>query len=158
MNTWDPRRGIAVIADLQRLPGALLPILHGLQEEFGYIDKSAIPLIADALNLSEAEVFGVLSFYPDFRTTPPGNHTLKICRAEACQSMDCEGLIKSVENRFGVKLGRGTVDRNLSLDPVFCLGNCALAPSVMLDGEVYGRLSKDSLNSLIDGLEKSSTV
>jgi formate dehydrogenase subunit gamma len=155
MRAWDQRRGISVIADLQRLPGALLPILHALQEEFGYIEQAAVPLLAAALNLSEAEVHGVVSFYPDFRTAPPGRHVLRICRAEACQSMGCDALISSIENRFGVKLGKTTSGREISTEPVFCLGNCARAPSIMLDGEVYGCLSKDGLNTLIDGLEKS---
>ncbi len=157
MNTkaWDLRRCITVIADLQRLPGALLPILHALQEEFGYIDKVAVPLIADALNLSQAEIHGVVSFYPDFRIVPPGRHVLRICRAEACQSMGCEELISGMENRLAVKLGQTTEDGEISVEPVFCLGNCALAPSIMLDGDVYGRLSEGGLNVVIDGLEKS---
>ena len=103
---WDADRALSRIQELERIPGALLPILHALQEEFGYVDKAAIPLVASALNLSHAEVHGVLSFYHDFRRAPGGRHVLKVCRAEACQSMGCEKMIRHVENRLGVKLGR----------------------------------------------------
>ena len=105
---WDADRALSRIRELEHLPGALLPILHALQEEFGYVDKAAIPLVADALNLSQAEVHGVISFYHDFRQAPPGRHVLRICRAEACQSMGCEALVRHVENRLGVQLGETT--------------------------------------------------
>src|SRR5271156_3199057 len=111
MQAWDADRAKARIESLERLPGALLPILHALQEEFGYVDSTAVPLIASALNLSHAEVHGVISFYHDFRHEAPGKHVLKICRAEACQSMGCEQMIGHVENRLGVKLGQTTEDR-----------------------------------------------
>jgi formate dehydrogenase subunit gamma len=147
---WDADRAQALIQELERLPGALLPIFHALQTEFGYVDKAAIPLIAGALNLSHAEVFGVLSFYHDFHREPAGRHTLKICRAESCQAMDCETVIRHVENRLGVKLGETTGDRSLTLEPVYCLGNCALSPAVMLDGKLYGRVSSEVADFLID--------
>ena len=95
---------------MQPLPGALLPILHALQEEFGYVDPAAVPVIADVLNISQAEVHGVITFYHDFRTRPAGRHVLHICRAESCQSMGCEKLVEHVENRLGVKLGETTAD------------------------------------------------
>lgn len=156
MNTyaWDARRGLSIIGELQTVPGGLLPILHAVQEEFGYIDEAAVPLIANALNLSQAEVHGVISFYHDFRTAPAGSHVLRMCRAEACQSMGCEELIRHVENRFQVKLGQTTSNRDLTFEPVFCLGNCALSPAAMLDGELYGRVSKDLLDSLIEGARR----
>ncbi len=132
------------------MAGALLPILHVLQTEFGYIDKEAVPLIADALNISRADVHGVISFYHDFRDTPPGRHVLKICRAEACQSMGCDSLVKHVESRLGVKLGQTTPDRTFTVEAVYCLGNCALSPSAMLDGEPYGRVSTEVADFLID--------
>lgn len=138
------------IQALQHLPGALLPILHALQEEFGYIDDAMIPLAAEALNLSHAEVHGVISFYHDFRRTPPGRHVLQICRAEACQSMGCNGLIEHVEKRLGVRLGETTPDGNFTLRPIYCLGNCALSPAVMLDGQPYGRVSAAVADSLIE--------
>jgi len=151
---WDAARASARIHELEKLPGALLPILHALQEEFGYVDRAAIPLIADALNLSEAEVHGVISFYHDFHTEPRGRHVLKMCRAEACQAMGCENVISHVENRLGVKLGGTTPDGTLSLEPVYCLGNCALSPSVMLDGKPYGRASSDIVDFLVDSVRR----
>src|SRR5580692_3489636 len=137
--SWDEDRALALIRELQHLPGALLPILHALQDEFGYIDKAAIVPVAEALNLSHAEVHGVITFYHDFRRTPPGRHILRMCRAEACQSMHSEEMIRHVENRLGVKMGETSDDGRFTIEPVFCLGNCALSPAVMLDGKLYGR-------------------
>ncbi len=147
---WDADRALARIQELERLPGALLPILHALQDEFGYVDKAAVPMIANALNLSHAEVHGVISFYHDFRHEEPGRHVLKVCRAEACQSMGCEKMIGHVENRLGVKLGQTTEDHGFTVEAVYCLGNCALSPAVMLDGKLYGRVSSDVADFLID--------
>jgi formate dehydrogenase subunit gamma len=147
---WDADRALARIRELEHLPGALLPILHALQDEFGYIDSAAVPLVADVLNLSRAEVHGVISFYHDFRHSPPGRHILRICRAEACQSMGCEALVGHVEKRLGVKLGETTHDGSFTLEPVYCLGNCALSPSVMLDGKPYGRVSPEVADFLIE--------
>ena len=146
---WDADRALARIQELERLPGALLPILHALQDEFGYVDKAAIPLVASALNLSHAEVHGVVTFYHDFRHQAPGRHVLKLCRAEACQSMGCEKMIRHVENRLGIKLGGTTEDRSFTVEAVYCLGNCALSPAVMLDGKLYGRVSSDVADFLI---------
>lgn len=157
MNTsqdWDADRALARIQELERLPGALLPILHALQDEFGYVDKAAVPLIASALNISHAEVHGVISFYHDFRHVEPGRHVLKMCRAEACQSMGCEKTIQHVENRLGVKLGETTDDRGFTVEAVYCLGNCALSPAVMLDGKLYGRVSSEVADFLIDDAKR----
>ncbi len=151
---WDADRALSRIQEFERLPGALLPILHALQEEFGYIDKAAIPLIASALNLSHAEVHGVVSFYHDFRREPGGRHTMKVCRAESCQAMGCESMIRHVEHRLGVKLGETTEDRSITLEPVYCLGNCALSPAVMLDGKLYGRVSSEVADFLIDDAQR----
>jgi len=142
------------IQALQHLPGALLPILHALQEEFGYIDDAMIPLIAEGLNISHAEVHGVISFYHDFRRAPAGRHVLQICRAESCQSMGCNSLIAHVEKNLGVKLGETTADGNITLRPVYCLGNCALSPAVMLDGQPYGRVSAAVADSLIENARR----
>jgi formate dehydrogenase subunit gamma len=147
---WDPERALSRISSLSSLPGALLPILHALQEDFGYIDKAAIPLIAQTLNLSNAEVHGVVSFYHDFRHEPPGRHIFRLCRAEACQSMGCEKVIQHVEDRLGVKLGETTHDGAFSIEQVFCLGNCALSPSALLDGELFGRVSPEVADLLIE--------
>ena len=155
MRAWDAERAKARISELERLPGALIPILHALQEEFGYIHPDATPLIASALNLSRAEVHGVISFYHDFRHSPPGRHVLRICRAESCQAMGCEALVAHVEKRAGVKLGETTADGSLSVEQVFCLGNCALSPAVMLDGEPYGRVSPNVADFLIDSARRA---
>ncbi len=150
----DTAHVVERIQGLQHLPGALLPILHSLQEEFGYIDDAMIPLIAEALNISHAEVHGVISFYHDFRRTPAGRHVLQICRAESCQAMGCNSLIAHVEKSLGVKLGETSADGNFTLRPVYCLGNCALSPAVMLDGQPYGRVSAAVADSLIENARR----
>ena len=150
----DTAQVVERIQGLQHLPGALLPILHSLQEEFGYIDDAMIPLIAEGLNISHAEVHGVISFYHDFRRAPAGRHVLQICRAESCQSMGCNSLIEHVEKNLGVKLGETTADGNITLRPVYCLGNCALSPAVMLDGQPYGRVSAAVADSLIENARR----
>ena len=155
-STWDMDRALSRIRELEHLPGALLPILHALQDEFGYIHEEAIPLVAEALNLSKAEVHGVVSFYHDFRHSPPGRHVLRICRAEACQSMGCESLVSHVEKRLGVKLGETTADSSFTVEAVYCLGNCALSPSAMLDGRPYGRVSPQVADFLIDSARRHS--
>ena len=151
---WDMDRASFIIQELQQLPGALLPILHALQDEFGYVNESAIPLIAEALNISKAEVHGVIGFYHDFRHTPPGRHSLKMCRAESCQSMGCDRVIDHVEKRLGAKLGETTADGSFTLDAVYCLGNCALSPAMMLDGKPYGRVSAQTMDFIIDDVRR----
>jgi len=131
------------------MPGALLPILHALQEEFGYIDREVVPLIAEILNLSRAEVYGVVTFYPDFKSVPPGRHVLKLCRAEACQSTGGDALAARAEAKVGVAIGNTTADGAITLEPVYCLGLCATAPSAMLDGRVIGRLDERKLDALL---------
>jgi len=155
-STWDTERALSRIRELEHLPGALLPILHALQDEFGYIHEEAIPLVADALNLSKADVHGVISFYHDYRTTPAGRHVLRICRAEACQAMGCEGLVSHVEKHLGVKMGETTADRSFTVESVYCLGLCALSPSAMLDGKPYGRVSPQVADFLIDSARRHS--
>lgn len=121
--------------------GPLLPILHAVQEEFGFVDPAAVPVIADELNLAVAEVHGVVSFYRDFRTEPPGQVQVKVCRAEACRSVGSEALAAHAVDRCGTKPGGTAADGSVSLDDVFCLGNCALGPSVEIDGRVLGRVT-----------------
>ena len=154
-HTWDAERATARIKELESMPGALLPILHALQHDFGYVDKSAIPVIADALNISQAEVHGVISFYHDFHTEPHGRHVLKLCRAESCQSMGCDAVIEHVERKLDMKLGGTTPDGSLTVEAVYCLGNCALSPSALLDGKPYGRVSNDVVDFLIDGVRRT---
>lgn len=154
LQAWDADRAQSRIRELEHLPGALLPILHALQEEFGYVDEQAVPLVADALNISHAEVHGVITFYHDFRHSAPGKHVLKMCRAEACQSMACDKTIEHVERRLGVKLGQTTEDGTLTIDAVYCLGLCALSPAVMMDGKPYGRVSPQVADFLIDSVRR----
>src|SRR5579863_8921311 len=120
----------------------MLPILHALQEEFGYIDEAAEPLIAHALNVTRAEVHGVVTFYHDFRRAPAGRHVLKLCRAEACQAAGGDALAARAEMRLGVAMGTTTPDGSVTIEPVYCLGLCATAPSGMIDGRVVGRLDE----------------
>jgi formate dehydrogenase subunit gamma len=154
VQTWDADRAGSRIRELAHLPGALLPILHALQDEFGYIDSEAIPLVAEALNISKAEVHGVISFYHDFHRHPTGRHVLKICRAESCQAMGCDKTIQHVEKRLGVKLGETTLDGDFTIEQVFCLGLCALSPTVMMDGKPYGRVSPQVADMLMDNAQR----
>ena len=154
MNDVKANRLDEIFASHSRREGPLLPILHDVQAEFGCVDEDTKRTIAKALNLSRAEVHGVVSFYHDFRHEPPGRHVLKMCRAEACQSMGCDPLIEHVEGKLGAKLGQTTADGNFTLDAVYCLGNCSLSPAVMLDGTPYGRVSVQMADFLIDGLRR----
>ncbi|MGV3723236.1 MAG: formate dehydrogenase subunit gamma [Actinomycetota bacterium] len=153
--TWDAARARAIINGLKELPGASLPILHALQEEFGYVHADAIPLIADALILSQAEVVGILNFYHDFRQEPPGRRILKVCRAESCQSMGCEALVRHLQQRLGIEMGETTPEGDLTLTTVYCLGNCALSPAVMLDQELYGRVSPERADRILEAARSS---
>jgi formate dehydrogenase subunit gamma len=130
-------------------PGALLPILHAIQDDCGYVPKEAVPRIALALNLSRAEVHGVISFYHYFRTHPPGEHVVQICRAEACQAMHCERTEEAARRDLGVDYGATTADGRFTLEPVYCLGNCAAGPSVMVDGKLYGRVTPERLGEIL---------
>ncbi|WP_430396394.1 formate dehydrogenase subunit gamma [Ferrovibrio sp.] len=146
--TWDPTRAGDIINHLRGLEGPLLPILHALQAAFGHVPKPALPLIAEALNISRAEVHGVVSFYHDFREQPAGRHVLKLCRAEACQSMGSEAMAKQFLDRLGLGWGETTRDGRLTVEATYCLGLCACAPAAMLDGEVVGRLDDARLDEL----------
>lgn len=128
--------------------GPLIEMLHAVQERLGYVDPRVVPLLAAELNLSRADVHGVLTFYPDLRTEPAGRSVVKVCRGEACQSVGAEDLVASLEERWGTKLGRTTDDGAVTLEQVFCLGNCALGPSAEVDGRVHGRLDADQVVSL----------
>jgi formate dehydrogenase subunit gamma len=152
--TWDTEVAQARISELASLPGALLPILNALQDEFGYVDDAAVPPIAETLNISRAEVVGVLYFYHDYRHTAPGQHVLKVCRAEACQSMGSESLVDYLQGRLGVAMGETTLDGSITTENVYCLGNCALSPAVMLDGDLHGRVSNDTAEHLIRAVRR----
>ena len=137
-------------------PGAALPILHDLLEQFGYIDDAAIPLIADALNISRAETLGVVSFYHDFRRSPVDGRVLKLCRAESCQAMGCEDLVSHLAVRHGVTVDGADQDLGIHIELVYCLGNCALSPAALLDGEPIGRLDRDRLDGIVSGAERKT--
>jgi len=145
----------AAISSHASLRGACLPILHAIQEQLGFVPSEALPRIAAALNLSRADVHGVLTYYHDFRTSPPGRHVLKVCRAEACQAMGCERLVAHVAERHGAPMGATSVDGELTVEPVYCLGNCALSPSVLLDGRVHGRVTPERLDVLLAGAREA---
>ncbi len=147
--TWSEATALEVIEAHRHLRGPLLPILHALQEAFGYIDPLALPLVASALNLSRADVHGVVTFYRDFRTSPPGTTRVMVCRAEACQAMGSADLVTHAQRRLGVELGGTTADGSVTLDQVFCLGNCALSPAVLVDGKVHGRVYAARFDDLV---------
>ena len=146
---WDAARAAEIIAEHSHLEGATLVILHALQEAFGYVPEPAIPLVAHALNLSRAEVHGVFTFYHDFRREPAGRHVLKLCRAEACQAAGGDAIAARAEAKLGIGIGNTTADNRVSLEPIYCLGLCATAPSAILDGRVVGRLNEARIDALI---------
>ena len=131
------------------LEGPLLPILHDVQGEFGFVPQAALRMIAERLNLSRAEVHGVMTFYHDFREEPAGRHVLKLCRAEACQSMGGDRVAESAQVKLGIGWNEMTGDGSVTLEPIYCLGLCACAPAAMLDGRVIGRLDEERLERII---------
>lgn len=146
---WSDARTREIVANHVHLEGPLLPILHAVQDAFGCVPEEAVPVIAKELNLSRAEVHGVVTFYHDFRREPAGHHVLKVCRAEACQSMGCEKLVERAEDRLGIACGETTPDGRVTLETVYCLGLCATAPAAMVDGRLVGRLDADSMDALL---------
>jgi formate dehydrogenase subunit gamma len=140
----------SIVADLRSLEGPLLPILHEVQDEFGYVPQEALPVIADELNLSRAEVHGVVTFYHDYRDHPAGRHVLKLCRAEACQSMGGDALAERIKSLLGIDFHQTTLDGSVTLEPVYCLGLCACAPAAMFDGEVHGRVDDALAAELVE--------
>jgi formate dehydrogenase subunit gamma len=143
-------RTAAVISELKNLEGPLIPILHGVQEEFGYVPQETLPIIAEALNLSRAEVHGVFTFYHDFRHHPAGRHVLKVCQAEACQSMGSDAIAAQIKQKLGIGFHETSKDGAVTLEPIYCLGLCACAPAAMLDGEVIGRLDADKIDEIAE--------
>ena len=145
----------AIVADHADREGPLLPILHDVQAAFGCVDREAEAQIALELNLSRAEVHGVVSFYHHFRSTAPGHHVLKLCRAEACQAMGSRAIESHVRDRLGIGFNETSADGTVTLEAVYCLGNCACGPSAMLDDRVHGRLSIEVIDHLIDGCREA---
>ena len=144
-----------IVRELKDKPGALLPILHGLQEELGYVPEEAIPIIAGELNLTRAEVHGVVTFYHDFRSEAPGRHVVKICQAESCQAAGGHTLTAHAKQRLGIDFNQTTPDRTCTLEPVYCLGNCALSPSMMIGKEVFGRVSSERFDEILSEAKQS---
>lgn len=143
----------ATVAAHRGCIGPLLPVLHAIQEKLGYIPPEAVPNIAQALGLSRAEVHGVITFYHDFRSVPPGEHVVHLCRAEACQAMGARELEQHARKRLGVGYGQTTADGLFTLEPVYCLGNCACAPSIRINDDIHARVSAARFDELIAGLE-----
>ena len=137
-------------------PGALLPILHGIQDILGYVPREAIAQIAHALNLSRAEIHGVVSFYHHFRTSPPGRHTVYLCRAESCQSMGANQLVEHAKAKLGVDFHETTQDGAFTLEPIYCLGNCACSPAMMIDEEVYGRVTPERFEEVVRQVKEAA--
>lgn len=141
-----------ILARHRDTEGALLPILHDVQAEFGHVPDAALPAIAKALNLSRAEVHGVVSFYHDFRETPAGRHVVKLCRAEACQAMGADHVAAHARDRLGIDWHGTTPDGKVTLEPVFCLGLCACGPAAIVDGKLHGRVGADRLDTILGDL------
>jgi formate dehydrogenase subunit gamma len=140
----------AIIARLKGEPGPLLLVLHAVQDTLGHIPPAAIPVIAEGLNLSRAEVHGCVTFYHYFRDHPAGRHTIRICRAESCQSMNADALVEHAKRQLGVDFHHTTPDGAFSLEPVYCLGNCACSPAVMVDQTLYGRVTPQRFEELLE--------
>jgi formate dehydrogenase subunit gamma len=149
---WNDQRAGEVIDHYKTMRGGLLPALHALQSEFGYVDDASMPALAEAFNLSPADVYGVITFYHDFKRSRPGRHTIRVCRAEACQSMGAEELMEHFKKHLDVELGGTSADGQFSLEQVFCLGNCALSPAIMIDQTVYGRVTEGRIDALCKGV------
>lgn len=152
---WDARHAADIIHRHLHLEGPTLPILHALQAAFGHVPDAAVPMLADALNLSRAEIHGVVSFYHDFRREPAGRHIVKLCRAEACQSLGAERLSNSLLDRLGITWGQTTPDGSVTVEAIYCLGLCACAPAALIDGEPAGRLDGERLAAAVDGVRWS---
>jgi formate dehydrogenase subunit gamma len=142
-----------ILDEYAHAPGPLLLVLHAVQRRLGYVPDEAVPYIAERLNLSRAEVHGVLSFYHYFRRAAPGRHVVRVCRAESCQAMGAEQLAQHAQQRLGIAFHETTPNGAFSLEPVYCLGNCACSPAVMIDEELFGRVSNEQLDALLEACD-----
>ncbi|HEY4750685.1 MAG TPA: formate dehydrogenase subunit gamma [Steroidobacteraceae bacterium] len=152
METLPPAQSTVVrriIAEHKGRPGPLLEVLHAIQAALGFVPAGAVPVVAEGLNLSRAEVHGVVTFYHYFRHARPGTHTVHLCQAEACQSMGAEALTAHARQRLGIDFHETTSNGRFSLEPIYCLGNCACSPAVMIDGRLYGRVTAERFDQLI---------
>jgi len=152
--TFNKQAAIEIIASFESRAEMLVQILHGFVARFGWVSDDAIRLLATELNLSRAEVHGVVSYYHDFRTTPPGKHVVRICQAEACQAMGSRELSTHAEETLGVDMHSS--NEEVTLEPVYCLGNCACSPAVMIDGKTYGRVSAARFNDIVASIGETS--
>ena len=148
-NGFDPAAIEAIAARLKERPGALMLILHEVQDRFGHVARESVPIIAHALNFSRAEVHGVVTFYHDFRHQPSGRNVIRLCRAESCQAMGAVALVEHVRGRLGVGFGETTSDGEFALEAVYCLGNCGCSPAMLLNDELYGRVSPARFDELL---------
>jgi formate dehydrogenase subunit gamma len=146
---WRPDRAAEIVAPYVSQPGSLLPILHALQHAFGHVPDEAVPVVASALNISRADVHGVLTFYHDFRRELAGAHVLQLCQAEACQARGGRAIAAQAQARLGVPLGETTDDGAVTLEPIYCLGLCASGPSALVDGKPVARLDAAKLDAMI---------
>lgn len=142
-----------ILSTHKAMEGSLLPILHAIQAEFGYVPQLALPIIAQDLNLSKAEVHGVMTFYHDFREHPAGKHVVKLCRAESCQSMGADRVAAHAQKALGIDWHETTPDGRVTLEPIFCLGLCACGPSAIIDGKLVGRVDEARIDAIIGGLK-----
>lgn len=152
---WDEAQAKMLISGFAKLKGGLMEALHGLQNAFGYVDDAALPLLAEAFNLSNAEVYGVRSYYHDFRKAPAGRHVIKICQAESCQAMGSRALTEHARKLLGIELGETNTQGMVTLEAVYCLGNCAISPNIMMDDRVYGRMTADKFDRLLKEAERA---
>jgi formate dehydrogenase subunit gamma len=160
MSATETKLPDAQLAELRKLvecqlrrPGACLEVLQAVQDRFNYVPPQAVPVIAEMLNLSRAEVHGTLSFYPFLRTAPAGRHVIGVCRAEACQAVNGAALERHLQQRLRIGWNETTADGRVTLQPVFCLGNCAIGPSLMIDATLHGRVTIQRADRLLDELE-----
>jgi formate dehydrogenase subunit gamma len=146
---WDRERVEAIAHALKDEPGALMPILRQIQDELGWVPRDSVPLIAGILNLSRAEVHGVVSFYHDFRHAPPGRTVVKVCRAESCQAIGGVALADHIRHRLGIDFGETSPDQRFTLEAVYCLGNCACSPAAVINDELMGRVTPASFDAAV---------
>lgn len=150
--SWQVEDVICIVETMKDTPGALLPILHAVQDKLGYIPPKSIPLLAEGLNLSRAEVHGVVSFYHYFRSKPSGNHIVQICRAESCQAMGSRALELHAKQTLNIDYKQTTPEGDITLEPVYCLGNCACSPAIRIDNEVHGHVDPKKFEHLLSSL------
>ncbi len=152
---FDARMIDEIVAGLADKPGALMPVLHAVKERVGYIPPEAVPAIARALNLSRAEVHGVISFYHDFRTERPGRKIIRVCRAESCQAMGAIALAEHIQARLGIDFGQTSGSGDFTLEPVYCLGNCACSPAIVVGYDLYGRVNPERFDEILSTVTSS---